>query len=88
MVGMEGNVRVNCAQCGTTIVVMPPEVYRAINDTFGGIEDEIAFTRKLTQDRTVTGDRLAIGDPRRSYACPECGRRDRLPPAVELWVAP
>lgn len=83
---MEANVRVTCPGCKTIIVVMPSAIYSAINDTFGGIEGEVAFTTNLKQQTAASGDRLAIVGPDRRYACPECGRRDRLPPAEELFI--
>jgi hypothetical protein len=81
---MEANVRVKC-ECGTGIVVMPPEVFKAIEQGFGQ-ESEIDFSKRLAKDEAQTGDRLAIWDAKRVYTCPECGRRGQIPPAEELSI--
>jgi len=78
---VEGNVRVEC-ECGTGIVVMPPAIFKAIEQAFGQ-ESEIDFTIKITTDVAQTGDRLAIWDAERVYTCPNCGRRGTIPPMVE-----
>jgi hypothetical protein len=70
---VEGNVRVEC-ECGTGIVVMPSELFSAIEQTFGQ-ESEIDFSIEPATDVAQTGDRLAIWDAERVYVCPECGRR-------------
>lgn len=78
-------VGVTCPECGTKIVVMRPSVLEAVGKLFtGGPETELGFLEQLKNDKARTGDRLAIADPERFYACPECGRRDRLPDDDEL----
>jgi DNA-directed RNA polymerase subunit RPC12/RpoP len=80
------SVGVTCSECGTKIIVMRPSLLEAIGKSFspGAPVSELAFLEQLKTDKAVTGDRLAIADPERFYACPECGKRDRLPPDDEL----
>jgi hypothetical protein len=41
------NVRLECPGCGTNIIVMPPEIYKAIGD-LKGIESELRRSGRLS----------------------------------------
>jgi DNA-directed RNA polymerase subunit RPC12/RpoP len=77
------NARVKCPRCNVNFIVMPSELYKAVGD-LGGIEGEVQFREQLKVDKAKTGDRLAVADVDRFYACPECGERGQLPPEDEL----
>jgi hypothetical protein len=75
MARVEGSVGITCTRCETLIVVMPAEAYEA-----AGPETELEFTAHFASGETQTGNRLAVADANRHYACPACGERGRLPP--------
>jgi hypothetical protein len=76
---MADSVGVTCVGCGTDLLVMPTELYRAILDTLGSVEAEADFTLHAAPETPAIGARLAIADTERRYACPGCGRHERLP---------
>jgi hypothetical protein len=76
---MDETVSVKC-ECGTEIIVLPPKVYEAMGDSFGGLEAELAYREALKSDTALTGARLTIRDPEGVFYCPECGRVDQIPP--------
>jgi predicted RNA-binding Zn-ribbon protein involved in translation (DUF1610 family) len=80
---MEGNVRLQCPECRTWMIVMPSEIYEAVGN-ISGIEGEVQFLQQLKDDTAQTGDRLAVADATRSYVCPVCSHQGQLPPAAEL----
>jgi hypothetical protein len=62
---------------------MRPDVLEAIGN-LKGPEAELSFLDQLATAEAQTGDRLAVLDVERSYACPECGEPGQLPPEDEL----
>jgi hypothetical protein len=49
-----------------------------------GIEGELQFREVTSRLTAETGDRPAVADVNRAYACPVCGKRGKLPPEAEL----
>ena len=77
------NVRFECPGCGTNIIVLPSHLFAAVGNV-SGVEVELQFREAMTRKKAETGDRLAVADVDRAYACPECGKRGELPPEDEL----
>ena len=74
---------VTCPACGTKLVIVRPDVLEAVGN-LKGPEAELSFIDQLATAEAQTGDRLAVLDAERGYACPECGERGQLPPEDEL----
>jgi DNA-directed RNA polymerase subunit RPC12/RpoP len=80
---MEGNVRIQCPECSTWFLVLPRDVLKATGNV-SGPEGEISFLEHMRTDMAQGGDRLAVADGARGYACPACSHPGQLPPVAEL----
>jgi hypothetical protein len=77
------NVRLECDGCGTDLIVLPPEMFRAVGARLG-LEAELQLSQVTETLEAETGDRLAIADVDRFYRCPVCGDAGQLPTEDDL----
>jgi hypothetical protein len=77
------NVGVTCPDCGTRIIVMPPDLFKAIG-ALSGVEGELQYQEVISEKKAKTGARLTHADVDGAYTCPACEQPGQLPPADEL----